>query len=174
MLTVTELARSCGISRTTVLYYERIGLLKPNCRSENGYRWYGDKEIERLKSIMAYRSFGMPVADIAPLLDNTSKQSQPKLLKNQFQNLGDEITKLRKQQQAIVVMLQEPELLDEKVVSKSRWVDIMISLGFSDKDMIEWHHNFEVMKPKQHQKFLESLGIEPEEIKKIRSYNPGE
>jgi len=169
MLTVTQLARSCDISRTTVLYYERIGLLVPSCRSENGYRWYGDKEVTRLKSIISYRSFGVPVADISPLLESKSTQAQPELLKNQFQNLEDEIQKLRKQQQAIVVMLQEPELLEEKVVSKTRWVDIMISLGFSKKDRVEWHQNFETMKPVQHQKFLESLGISAEEIIKIRS-----
>jgi len=169
MLTVTELARRCDISRTTVLYYERIGLLKPNYRSDNGYRWYGDKEIERLKSIMAYRAFGVPVADIAPLLKSDGKQEQPILLKNQFRNLEDEINKLRKQQQAIVVMLQEPDMLDEKVVSKARWIEIMVSLGFDDNDMVTWHQNFEKMKPIQHQKFLESLGIEAEEIKQIRN-----
>jgi DNA-binding transcriptional MerR regulator len=42
MLTVTKLAKTCDISRTTVLYYEREGLLTPKLRAENGYRWYGD------------------------------------------------------------------------------------------------------------------------------------
>ena len=45
MLTVTQLARECGLSRTTILYYEREGLLAPAHRSENGYRWYGENEI---------------------------------------------------------------------------------------------------------------------------------
>lgn len=169
MLTVTALARKCDISRTTVLYYERIGLFEPCYRSDNGYRWYGNKEVERLKSIIAYRSFGVPVLDIAPLLDNDDQHSQSEVLKGQFKNLENEILKLRKQQQAIVVMLQEPELLDEKVVEKSRWIEIMESLGFDKNDMAEWHHNFEIMKPKQHQKFLESLGIDSDEIKTIRN-----
>ena len=59
MLTVTQLARECGISRTTILYYEKEQLLLPTVRSENGYRWYGDKEIERLKAISSYRSYGL-------------------------------------------------------------------------------------------------------------------
>ncbi|GAA4649850.1 hypothetical protein GCM10023116_21310 [Kistimonas scapharcae] len=45
MLTVTQLARKYDISRTTLLYYERVGLLRPRQRSENGYRWYGEGEI---------------------------------------------------------------------------------------------------------------------------------
>ncbi len=32
-LTVTQLARACGLSRTTVLYYESAGLLKPARRN---------------------------------------------------------------------------------------------------------------------------------------------
>ncbi|WP_247671245.1 hypothetical protein [Pseudoalteromonas sp. MMG005] len=63
-------------------------------------------------------------------------------------------------------MLQEPDMLNEQVVSKARWVEIMVSLGFDDKDMAAWHHSFEAMKPTQHQRFLESLGITAEEIKK--------
>ncbi|MBQ4861539.1 MerR family transcriptional regulator [Pseudoalteromonas sp. MMG013] len=168
MLTITALARECNVSRTTILYYERMGLLRPKCRTENGYRGYGDNELTRLKSIVAYRAFGIPVAEIRPLLEEGGEQAQPQLLKNQFKNIDAEIDKLRKQQQAIVVMLQEPDMLNEQVVSKARWVEIMVSLGFDDKDMAAWHHSFEAMKPTQHQRFLESLGITAEEIKKIR------
>ncbi len=57
MLTVTKLAKTCNISRSTILYYEREGLLKPTLRSENGYRWYGEPELKRLKGIIQFRSF---------------------------------------------------------------------------------------------------------------------
>ncbi len=60
MFTVTQLARKYGISRATILYYEREGLLMPVYRSDNGYRWYGDSEIERVKAIVSYRSYGIP------------------------------------------------------------------------------------------------------------------
>lgn len=60
MLTVTQLARQFGISRATLLYYEREGLLTPVCRSENGYRWYGEKEVSLLGDILAYRHMACP------------------------------------------------------------------------------------------------------------------
>ena len=50
-LTVTRLARACGLSRTTVLYYESIGLLKPGLRSAGNYRLYSEKDLERLRQI---------------------------------------------------------------------------------------------------------------------------
>jgi len=38
MFLITELARKHGLSRSTLLYYDRIGLLTPSGRSEAGYR----------------------------------------------------------------------------------------------------------------------------------------
>ena len=168
MLTVTQLARSCGISRAAVLYYEREGLLAPALRSANGYRWYGDQEQERLQAIVAYRACGIAVADIAGLLDRQQGMSQRELLRVHFNQLEKEISQLRKQQKAVVALLQEPDLSEDNMVNKERWVEIMIAAGFDEEAMCRWHQKFEAMEPEEHQKFLESLGIEEEEIQRIR------
>lgn len=169
MLTVTQLAKQFGVARTTILYYEKVKLLKPAHRSENGYRWYGEKEIERLKAITAYRSYGLPVASIHALLERTG-ESQAQILKQHFNELENEIQNLRVQQKAIVGLLQEPNLLEESMVDKARWVQIMVEAGFSENDMVKWHQKFEELEPEEHQKFLESLGISEEEILKIRAF----
>ena len=168
MLTVTQLARQFGISRTTILYYEREQLLEPAYRSENGYRWYGEKEIERLKAITSYRSYGLPLLTIRTLLDR-KRESQAQILKEHFNQLEREIQNLRAQQKAIVVLLQEPSLIEEKIVNKERWVKIMVAAGFTENDMVKWHQKFEELEPQEHQKFLESLGIPDEEIARIRA-----
>lgn len=169
MLTVAQLARECGISRATILYYEREGLLIPACRSANGYRWYGDREIKRLKIIVSYRSYGIPVANIGTLLDRKQGISQFQILRDHLNELGKEINLLRKQQKAIVALLQEPELLEENMINKERWVEIMKAAGFDEAAMVTWHQKFEEMEPNEHQKFLESLGINAEETKQIRA-----
>ncbi|MET2849267.1 MerR family transcriptional regulator [Vibrio owensii] len=168
MLTVTQLARECGLSRTTILYYEREGLLAPAHRSENGYRWYGEKEMQRLKTISSYRSYGLPISSIRTLLAQKGK-SQAEILKDHFNELEHEIQNLRAQQKAIVVLLQEPQLIEDNIVTKERWVQIMQAAGFSENDMVTWHQKFEEMEPAEHQKFLESLGIEQDEIVRIRA-----
>ena len=168
MLTVTQLARECGLSRTTILYYEREGLLAPAHRSENGYRWYGEKEIQRLKTISSYRSYGLPISSIRTLLAQKGK-SQAEILKDHFNELEREIQNLRAQQKAIVVLLQEPQLIEDNIVTKERWVQIMQAAGFSENDMVTWHQKFEELEPAEHQKFLESLGIEQDEIVRIRA-----
>ena len=168
MLTVTQLARECGLSRTTILYYEREGLLAPAHRSENGYRWYGEKEMQRLKTISSYRSYGLPISSIRTLLAQKGK-SQAEILKDHFNELEREIQNLRAQQKAIVVLLQEPQLIEDNIVTKERWVQVMQAAGFSENDMVTWHQKFEEMEPAEHQKFLESLGIEQDEIVRIRA-----
>ncbi|PSW18098.1 MerR family DNA-binding transcriptional regulator [Photobacterium sanctipauli] len=168
MLTVTALAKHCNVSRTTVLYYERAGLLQPAQRADNGYRYYGDKEIKRLESILSYRSFGIPVEDIAPLLDSQCEQSQQQLLTDQFNALESEIQRLRKQQSAIVATLNQPSLLTSGMLTKEKWTALLAASGMSEEDMTNWHIQFEKMEPQAHQQFLESLGIDTDEIERIR------
>jgi MerR family transcriptional regulator, thiopeptide resistance regulator len=59
------------------------------------------------------------------------------------------------------------------MITKKRWVEIMRAAGLDDEDMRKWHTQFEKMEPQAHQEFLESLGIKPEEIKKIRERSAG-
>ena len=169
MLTVSRLARKFHISRTTVLHYERKGLLQPAVRSQNGYRWYGEKQIKKLENILAYRSYGLPLAKIADLVDREDEVAQQRILRDQFSALEQEILSLRLQQKAIVQLLKQPQLLEKNMVTKERWVEIMQAAGLSEDDMRNWHRNFEKMEPEEHQKFLESLGISNEEIKQIRN-----
>lgn len=168
MLTVSQLARQYQISRTTILYYERAGLLSPCTRSENGYRWYGEKETERLESILAYRSFGVPVNIILSLLDGANDQTQEHILHEQFNALEKEVQTLRQQQKAIVMLLEQPDLLGNNTMNKERWTSVMSAAGLNEEDMLNWHRQFETMEPDGHQEFLESLGIGAEEIAKIR------
>ena len=48
-LTVTKLARACHLARSTVLYYESIGLLPRPRRTPGNYRVYTEKDLARLR-----------------------------------------------------------------------------------------------------------------------------
>lgn len=47
----------------------------------------------------------------------------------------------------------------------------MRAAGLDDQDMHSWHEQFEKLEPGAHQEFLEFLGIETPEIKKIREWS---
>ncbi len=171
MLSVSQLAKQHNLSRTTILYYEKKGLLLPLTRSANGYRWYGGKECERLQEIIAYRSFGVPISKMTMMLDSKDDFEQEQILKEQFNSLEDEINRLRQQQKAIITLLQSPDLIINNKFNKEQWVAIMKAAGLDDDDMKNWHIKFESMRPDAHQEFLESLSIDADEIKDIRKWS---
>ena len=96
MLTVTKLARRCGVSRTALLYYESIGLMPPPQRTGGNYRCYSEADAERLRTIRAYRNAGLTLEDIRDLLKTHSaprprssgKGKEPETLPESFNAAG--------------------------------------------------------------------------------------
>ncbi|MCM2275174.1 MAG: MerR family transcriptional regulator [Candidatus Didemnitutus sp.] len=70
MTTIRQLAAEFGLTRSTLLYYDRIGLLRPDYRTSSGYRLYNAADRARLAAICRYRMAGLPLARIATLLDD--------------------------------------------------------------------------------------------------------
>lgn len=168
MMSITRFSKRFNLSRSTLLYYERIGLLMPCTRSQHGYRYYGEKAELRLQSILAYKAYGIELGKIAHLIDSQNEHGQKQALQNQFRALEVEINLLREQQKAIVMALEETDLTSSVRLDKFRWVAIMRAAGFDDDAMNKWHQKFEKMEPDAHQDFLKSLQIEDEEIATIR------
>jgi DNA-binding transcriptional MerR regulator len=68
---VNQLAKLAGVSVRTLHHYDRIGLLKPGVRNAvNNYRLYGRDELLRLQQILFYKELGIPLAQIAAILDD--------------------------------------------------------------------------------------------------------
>jgi DNA-binding transcriptional MerR regulator len=171
MWTVSQLARRCGLSRSTLLYYESIGLLKPATRTFTGYRKYGEKDLGRLRQICVYREAGLKLEDIRAVLDRPEDDASS-VLKRRLVELDAEIGKLREHQRAILRLLGSYEVLEKtEMNTKEQWVSIMKAAGFSEPDMNRWHATFERTAPEDHQQFLEFLNIPADEISKIREWS---
>lgn len=67
-MNITEVERLTGISKQSIRYYEKEGLISPKRNKANNYREYGEKEIRELKLIRVLRSTGMPVEDVRKVL----------------------------------------------------------------------------------------------------------
>lgn len=68
-----EMAKLHGISRQTLLYYDRIGLLKPREISEvNQYRYYTLDQFEELDVILSLKNLGMKLKEIKHYLNKSS------------------------------------------------------------------------------------------------------
>jgi DNA-binding transcriptional MerR regulator len=171
MWTVSQLAQRCGLSRSTLLYYESIGLLKPASRTSANYRRYGERDLARLERICAYRNAGLKLADIRGVLDRPVSDAAG-ILNRRLVELDAEIEGLRAHQRSILQLLKT-KLGRNMAMTKEKWTAIMAGAGFSDEQMWRWHGEFEQSAPEEHQKFLEYLHIAEGEIRTIRERSLG-
>jgi hypothetical protein len=56
-----------------------------------------------------------------------------------------------------------------KQVNVNDWVAMFREIGLDQAQMEKWHKLFEAKHPADHQRFLEWLGLKPDEIDRIRS-----
>jgi MerR family mercuric resistance operon transcriptional regulator len=76
-MTIGKLAQRAGVPTTTLRFYERAGLLRPNGRSAGNYREYTPESLERLRFIRSAQSVGLSVKDVVELLNVTDAQDSP-------------------------------------------------------------------------------------------------
>ncbi|MCI9165697.1 MAG: MerR family transcriptional regulator [Oscillospiraceae bacterium] len=61
---INEVEALVGITKKNIRFYEEKGLLCPVRNSENGYRDYGQAEVEELRRIKLLRKLGLPIEEI--------------------------------------------------------------------------------------------------------------
>ena len=61
---INEVEALVGITKKNIRFYEAKGLLAPRRNSENGYRDYGEAEVEALRRIKLLRKLGVPLEEI--------------------------------------------------------------------------------------------------------------
>ena len=66
---INEVEALVGITKKNIRFYEAEGLLCPRRNSENGYRDYGEAEVEVLRRIKLMRKLGVPLEEIRQMLD---------------------------------------------------------------------------------------------------------
>jgi DNA-binding transcriptional MerR regulator len=170
MKTIGRLAREFGLSRSTLLYYDSIGLLSPSHVGENGYRLYDGPDEHRLRQICTYRQAGIKLKEIKDLLD-APESGVTQALERRLNELSDEIDRLRDQQVFIVQILKSshlPEGID--TMSVVTWIRFLKECGFTEDEMLRWHRAFETHAPDRHEAFLRFLRIPEQEIPQIREW----
>ena len=77
---IKEFAELTGVSVRTLHYYDEIGLLKPSkVDAQNGYRFYDEKSLERMREILFYRELDFSLKTIAEILSSPDYNKQQAL-----------------------------------------------------------------------------------------------
>lgn len=67
-LRIGEIAARCGVTRDTVRFYERAGLLGPATRTASGHRVYDLEAITRVRFVRQLQCCGLTIGDIRQLI----------------------------------------------------------------------------------------------------------
>ena len=168
MYKIGQLAKQFALSRSSLLYYDRIGLLQPSGRSEAGYRLYSQADADRLQSICAYREAGLALEEIAGILDNLDVP-QRDVLERRLLEIGQNIQVLQQQQQMLAKMLKiKASSTPFAATGKQLWVEMFRAAGMDEAAMHCWHREFEQRAPDDHHAFLLALDISEKEAIQIR------
>jgi DNA-binding transcriptional MerR regulator len=175
MYRISRLAREFGLSRSTLLYYDRIGLLRPSGRTGSGHRVYSRDDRIRLDTICMYRRAGLTIKDIGALLSRKGDDDTEAVLKRRLTALGNEIRAMQSRQRLLARMLRiSAEGGPRGGVDRDAWVAMLRVAGMDDDAMNRWHAEFERRSPEAHHRFLASLGMDDREVLLVRGLAAGQ
>lgn len=109
MQTIGDVAQTYDITYDALRYYEKIGLLPPIQRDNQGRRLYSDSDLDTLNKIIHLRKVGASTAECCQLLaafqTGTSADTYDAglaLLNRLEQDLSQRLVQIKQQQQFLV------------------------------------------------------------------------
>lgn len=103
-LKISEFAKKAGVTVKTLLYYDKVGILKPSDKTDSGYRVYNNEDFLRLQQILTLKFLGLSLFEIKTIL-NENKDNLSKLIFMQ-----KNILNLKKRQiQTVINALEKAE-----------------------------------------------------------------
>ena len=168
MYTIRELSNKSGLSRTALLYYESIGLLAPEARSESNYRLYGEDSLKRLDRICMYRDAGVPLSEIGQIL-SYEHDVEREVLERTLSMLNQKAQEIKESQEKISAMLHQ-EVIPLISLSGSQiksFIDILEPLGIDEGVYLQFHEILEDSSPESHRAFLDFCGFAEKDITRI-------
>lgn len=136
MYSISELAAKLGITRTTLLYYEKLGLLKGQ-RRDNGYRLYNERDYQRLHIIKQLQSAGLTLKECQNCLEN---KVDPTTLRKRLNQLNDDINTKLKARSLLLGLIGEESQRDFHNAlnqgSSKEYVNWLHQQGFDEKQAL--------------------------------------
>ena len=95
LFTISDFAKLIGISRQTLIYYDRIGLFRPIKTLGNKYRLYARSQINVISLICMLSELGVPLKEIQTLVDDISPDTALEILKKQQEEVEEKLRRIR-------------------------------------------------------------------------------
>lgn len=110
---ISELSRKTGLSKDTIRFYEKVGLLEATIeRRENNYRHYSDEALDRLTFIRRGKTLGFTLSEIKKAVDEwdtLSPSDKVEITRNKVEEVDIKIRQLQEDRQHLVDKLKRLE-----------------------------------------------------------------
>ncbi len=101
-----EMAQLHRISKQTLIYYDRIGLIRPReVDPDTGYRYYDMDQCEDLVVILFLKGLGMKLKEIKAYRSQSSTRARIRLLESQERTIRRKLDQIHRIQQRLASMV---------------------------------------------------------------------
>ena len=119
---IAEVSEQYGISSDTLRYYERIRLIPPINRNENGIRDYNETDVKRVEFIKCMRSAGLPIETLIEYVGlvqqgDTTIEARKDILKEQRELL---IVRMKEMQETLDLLDYKIEVYEKAVLKREK------------------------------------------------------
>lgn len=149
---IGEISRLYNISSDILRHYEKIGLIKPDTRDENGYRYYSQQQIWKLNNIRNLRNLGVGLKEITDFLEERSLTKTKEVIDFQLEKIEEQLKKLWKLKNELIDKkknIEYFERFEEYEVPVIREIGDRYILYKKGNFHEEWEIDFELKKLKK-------------------------
>jgi DNA-binding transcriptional MerR regulator len=119
---IAEVSEQYGISSDTLRYYERIRLIPPINRNENGIRDYNETDVKRVEFIKCMRSAGLPIETLIEYVGlvqqgDTTIEARKDILKEQRELL---MIRMKEMQETLDLLDYKIEVYEKAVLKREK------------------------------------------------------
>ena len=128
-MSIKEFSHLTGIKRENLRYYDQIGLLSPELRGENGYRYYTKSQLTTAYLIISLREIGISIDKIKKYIDIRTPEQMFSLFSSQKKLISSEIKKLKR-------ILEIMQLYVDMAEDAIKYEDNSINIEYKKKEPI--------------------------------------
>ena len=121
-MTIKDVEKQTGLSRSNIRFYEKEKIIDPSRNESNGYRDYSENDVENIKKIAYLRTLGISIEDIRSII--SEKVTLQETIEKQKEVLKSQIVDLNKAKLMCEKMLDEESISYEKLQVEQYTTDL--------------------------------------------------
>lgn len=121
-MTIKEVSEQYSLSKDTLRYYEKEGLIGPVLKGSNGQRDYQEENLRQIEFIKCMRSINIPISELKKYMDlyalgDETLESRKEILERQMDSINKQMKDLELAKERLIKKLK---LYDEELIKKRK------------------------------------------------------